>query len=150
VYRSGFFAFFALLLLALLLASPSHGQEITISETTWNGIKISYAQLKTAHQSLSASLENSQSQIINLERNLAAQWLDLNRAKSTQASLSSQLQTAQTQAALLETQLAASEIGLNAAMQSLQREKIKAYVWGGAVGLAVGFIIGITIGILGG
>ena len=149
-FPHGFFAVFLLLCLLAFVALPSHGTEVIISETEWNGLKLHYAQLKTAHQSLSASLENSQSKVTELNRNLAEQWLLLNTAKNSAASLASQLETAQTQAELLDKQLTESAQSLNQLKADAKRSKIKAYLIGGAVGLGIGILTGVLLGTIGG
>lgn len=139
-YPFGFYAALLFLLLGLVLVSPSHGQEIVISETIWNGIKIEFAQLKTHSESLRVSLDSSASTISELKISSANLWLELNETKNELAASNSKLRIAETQAALLGDQLKGSELSLNKAMNTIRRDKIKAYAIGGAVGIVVGAV----------
>lgn len=144
-FPSGFWAVFALLLLFLSVASHGHGDELTISEAEWNGLKLEYATLKDSHQLLSESLAKAEEKSTALNANLASLWLQLNDSRMTVLSLEARLRTAQTQAALLETQLIESENGLNELSAAMRKDRIKSYLTYGGVGAGVVLIIWLIV-----
>lgn len=149
MYRSpyGFFAFFLLVCLLLVVSSPGHGQEITISEEMWQDFKMEYGRLKSHNEYLLVSLDSSASIVTDLRVNSATLWLQLNTAKNESAILSQNLKSAETQAEQLGNQLTLSENGLSELKNSIRRQKTKAYFIGGAVGLGVGIIAGVILGV---
>lgn len=143
----GPFLLFVCLLLAVAFSLPSYGAEITIPENEWQNFKEEFALLRSHNVSLQASLDNSQLIVTGLESNLATLWLDLNQAKSESVALSWKLKEAEKRAAQLGSLLTESENGLTALRRSIRREKGKAYLIGGAVGLAVGITAGVVLGL---
>jgi septal ring factor EnvC (AmiA/AmiB activator) len=127
--------------LFLLSVSASHGSEIVISETMWNGLKLEYATLKDSHRLLSESLTEAEEKSRSLNANLASLWLQLNDSKMTVLSLEARLKTAQTQAALLQDQLIESENGLSQLNAQIRKEKIKSYLIGGGIGAGIVLLI---------
>ena len=146
-FPSGFFVFLVLLFCALVVSLPVHGEEIVISETIWNGIKLEYSLLKKYNETLRGSLNNSAEIILSLEQNSAELSQSLTDTNNLLQTSEKNRIEAERQVQELGSQLEGLELSLKKATGTIRKEKVKVGLISGAVGLVLGaVIIGIIIG----
>jgi septal ring factor EnvC (AmiA/AmiB activator) len=143
---SGFILFFMLCALALVFSRPVHGQTVTISEQTWNGLKVESKRLSELSVSLQGNLTESGQQIAGLRESLEMLMYDLQKARNESANLSNQLTQADLQVKSLRESLTESQDSLSKATANVRKVKINNLLIGGAVGIAAGLIIGFAVG----
>lgn len=142
---SGFLLFFLLCVLALVFSQPAHGQTVTISEQTWNGLKVESKKLNDLALSLQGNLTEASKQIDGLKENLILLGYDLEKARNESAVLGGQLTAAEKQAQELRLSLQESQDSLSKATANVRKVKINNLLIGGAVGIAAGLIIGFAV-----
>jgi hypothetical protein len=143
---SGFLLFFLLCVLALVFSFPANCQTVTVSEQTWNGLKVESKKLSELSISLQGNLTESGKLIDGLKENLMLLKYDLEKARNESVILSGQLETAESQVTQLQGSLTESQDSLNKATANVRKVKINNLLIGGAVGIAAGLIIGFAVG----
>jgi predicted RNase H-like nuclease (RuvC/YqgF family) len=143
---SGFLLFFLLCVLALVFSFPANCQTVTVSEQTWNGLKVESKKLSELSISLQGNLTESGKLIDGLKENLMLLKYDLERARNESVILSGQLETAESQVTQLQESLTESQDSLSKATANVRKVKINNLLIGGAVGIAAGLIIGFAVG----
>jgi septal ring factor EnvC (AmiA/AmiB activator) len=143
---SGFLLFFLLCVLALVFSFPANCQTVTVSEQTWNGLKVESKRLSELSVNLQVNLTESGQQIAGLKESLEMLMYDLQKARNESANLSNQLTQADLQVKSLRESLTESQDSLSKATANIRKVKINSLLIGGAVGLAAGLIIGFAVG----
>jgi hypothetical protein len=143
---SGFLLFFLLCVLALVFSFPANCQTVTVSEQTWNGLKVESKKLSELSISLQGNLTESGKLIDGLKENLMLLKYDLEKARNESVILSGQLETAESQVTQLQGSLTESQDSLNKATANVRKVKINNLLIGGAVGIAAGLVIGFAVG----
>jgi septal ring factor EnvC (AmiA/AmiB activator) len=143
---SGFLLFFLLCVLALVFSFPANCQTVTVSEQTWQGLKVESQKLNDLALSLQGNLTEASKQIDGLKENLMLLGYDLEKARNESAVLGGQLTAAEKQAQELRLSLQESQDSLSKATGSIRRVKMNNLIIGGAVGLVAGLIIGFAVG----
>ena len=143
----GFIAVFIFLCFFLVVVSSSHGTEVIVSETEWNGLKLDYAQLLTLNSQLGKNLLEQESLNSNLSEQLNLLNLKLESLKASSNNTLSALERAEKFNADLQSSLQTSENALSELKQANRKDKIKSYAIGGGIGVVIGIVAGIMIGL---